>query len=86
MTAQRKLAQSKDWDSFEEDKRFRPNKTGCYCWSLNGPVMVPGTSGAMLIVECAVVMMHRGENGAYAQVEQAERRGDGTHHHYEKLS
>lgn len=44
--------------------------------------MMPGTGRALLIVaNAALVMMHRGKNGAHAQIEQAQQRGDGARHH-----
>ena len=80
MNPEGKLAQGRSGKFFVNDEQFRPDKQGGDARFIDGAVVMPGTGGALLIVEGGIVMMDRGKNGAHAHVEQAQNCCNGSLH------
>ena len=68
---QPKLSNLEKLDHFAVNKNSGRSYGLGSCGQIDRAVVMPGTCGAVLITERALMMMHRGKNRAQTEVEQA---------------
>ena len=80
MNSEGKLPQDSGRNFFVNDDHFRSDDQRRDARLIDRAIVMPGTGGALLIVEGGIVMMDRGKNGAHAHVEQAQNCCNGSLH------